>query len=140
MSEVQRPKVGLGVYIVKDGKVLFCQRHDQNKHAAGSWAPPGGHLEMNESWEECAAREALEETGVEIQNIRFMTATNDIYPEEHTHYVTLHMRADWKSGEGENREPDKAQKVEWRDWDNLPEPLMVACSNFKKNGYNPLNF
>lgn len=139
-EEKQRPKIGVGVYVIKDGKILFAQRHRNNAHAPGMWAPPGGHLEMNESWEECAEREVREETGVSISNIRFMTATNDIYPGENRHYVTLHMRADWRAGEAQNMEPDKAEKVEWLDWHNLPEPLMTACSNFRKNGYNPLHF
>lgn len=32
----------------------------------GSWLPPGGHLEENESPEECALREVMEETGLKI--------------------------------------------------------------------------
>ena len=34
---------------------------------------PGGYFEYMESFEECAKREVMEETGMEIQNIRFPT-------------------------------------------------------------------
>ena len=34
------------------------------------WLPPGGHLEENETPPECAKREALEETGLEIELIK----------------------------------------------------------------------
>ena len=40
-------------------------------HGAGTYALPGGHLEMGESWEACAAREVLEETGLEVSGLRF---------------------------------------------------------------------
>ena len=49
---------------------------------------PGGHLEYGESFAECGAREALEETGLEIGEIRFLVATNDVM-EEGKHYVTI---------------------------------------------------
>lgn len=53
---------------------------------------PGGHLEYGESFAETAARESLEETGLEIGNIKFLTATNDIFGEG-KHYVTIFVTA-----------------------------------------------
>lgn len=63
----ERPKVGIGVIVRKEGKVLLGKR--KNSHGAGSWAFPGGHLEYGESWEECARREVKEETGIAIKNM-----------------------------------------------------------------------
>lgn len=80
------PRVGLGVCIVKDNKVLLGKR--KNAHGDGSWCFPGGHLEFGESYEECAQRETFEEVGVSIKNIQFVTATNDLFPEEDKHYIT----------------------------------------------------
>jgi 8-oxo-dGTP diphosphatase len=51
---------------------------------------PGGHLEHGESFAACAAREALEETGLEVGDVRFLTATNDVM-EEGSHYVTVYV-------------------------------------------------
>ena len=65
----QRPKVGVGVFVLKDGKILMGKR--KGAHGEGSWSLPGGHLEFNESWDMCAVRETMEETGVTIKNIRF---------------------------------------------------------------------
>lgn len=58
---------------------------------AGALQLPGGHLEVGESPEECAAREVEEETGLTIitDDIRFLTATNDVFEAEGKHYVTL---------------------------------------------------
>ena len=54
---------------------------------------PGGHLEFGESFENCATREILEETGLTVQNVRFLTATNDVMEDEGKHYVTIFMGA-----------------------------------------------
>ncbi len=137
-DEKQRPKIGMGVYIRKDGKILLGKRRGVN--GAGFWCPPGGHLEMNEEWEECGRRETLEEAGVEIQNFAFVTATNDINTEDGKHYVTLHCVADWKSGEAQTLEHDKIGDWGWYALEALPEPLFLPARNFLKNGYNPLNF
>ena len=54
---------------------------------------PGGHLDFGESFETCAMREVLEETDLQVKedSVRFLTATNDIMPSEHKHYVTIFM-------------------------------------------------
>lgn len=116
-------RVGVGVFIFKDGKFLMQQR--QGAHGAGTWSVPGGHLEFGESFEETARREVLEETGLEITNVRFGAVTNDNFVEEGKHYVTVWMISDWKNGEPRITEPDKCLKQEWRSFDNLPSPLFL---------------
>ena len=54
---------------------------------------PGGHLEVGESWEQCALREVLEETGLRIQHARFVFVTNHMV-DSGAQYVTIFMRAD----------------------------------------------
>ena len=129
------PGVGVGVYIRKEGKVLLGLR--KGGYGAGEWCAPGGKMEMKESPEECAVRETLEEAGIEIGNLRFITITNDIH-KVGTHYVTASFVADWKSGEVRVMEPDKLERWEWFSWGSLPEPLFLSTRNFVKTGYNPL--
>jgi 8-oxo-dGTP diphosphatase len=132
---MERPKVGVGVCIVKDGLVLIGQR--LNAHGGGSWCFPGGHLEFGESWEECAAREVKEETGLSITNISFARITNDIFEDENKHYVTIYMRSDWTGGEPEVLEPEKMIKWRWANWDNLPKPLFIPFQNLIDTGFRP---
>ncbi len=132
----KRPGVGVGVCIVKDGKVLFGKR--KNAHGDGSWCFPGGHLEFNESWEECAKREVLEETGLEIKNVRFTTATNDIFPVEGKHYITIFMCADYAGGEAKIIEPEKCEAWEWFDCNAPPPPLFIPHQTLYKQGYSPI--
>lgn len=135
MSDILRPKIGTGIYIRREGKILMGKRRGTN--GPGYWCAPGGHLEMNESWEDNAQRETMEEAGIKIKNIRFITATNDINKEDGKHYVTLSFVADWKSGEASDVEPDKMGDWGWYEWDKLPEPLFLPARNFLKTGYNP---
>jgi 8-oxo-dGTP diphosphatase len=114
-------RVGIGVFVFKDGKFLIQRR--KGSHGTGTWSIPGGHLEFNESFEQTAEREVYEETGVKIKNIRFGAVTNDIMTAEGKHYVSVWLMSDYASGEARIIEPDKCDGLEWRTFDTLPEPL-----------------
>ena len=126
MSEEKRPKVGVGVMIFKDGKVLLHKRKNKNSnHGDGQFAYPGGHLEYMESFEDCAKRETFEEAGIEIENVRFLRMLNmTIYAPKH--YVHVTMIADWKSGDPKVKEPDKCEYWDLFDLDTLPSPLFAT--------------
>ena len=132
-----RLKVGIGVFVIKDNKVLLGKR--KNSHGEGAWCFTGGHLEFGESWEDCAIRETMEETGIKIKNIRFGTATNDFFEKENKHYVTIFMVSDYDEGELKIMEPDKCEKWDWFEWeeDKLPHPLFIPQQNLLKQKYSP---
>lgn len=121
MDKVAR--IGIGVFIFKDGKFLMGRR--RNAHGDGTWSIPGGHLEFGETFEDTAKREVLEETGLAIKNVRFGAVTNDHFRDEDKHYVTIWMLSDWESGKEQITEPDKFIEMQWRDFDTLPEPLFL---------------
>jgi 8-oxo-dGTP diphosphatase len=132
-----RPKVGVGVIIIKDNQVLLGQR--KNAHGAGSWSFPGGHLEFNETLEACARREVLEETGLHLKNISAATFTNDIFVQEGRHYVTLYVTAEIAAGQLDLMEPEKCAQWAWFNWADLPHPLFIPIQNLLKQGYNPFD-
>ena len=133
--EIQRPKVGVGVIVKKGKNVLLGKR--KGAHGAGSWSFPGGHLEFGETVEACARREVLEETGIEIENIKMASFTNDIFPEEKKHYLTVYVAADYSAGDVKVMEPEKCEEWGWFDWDALPEPLFIPVINLLKQEYAP---
>ncbi len=135
MKSRQRPEIGVGAIILKDGKVLLGLR--KGSHGAGTWSFPGGHLEFGESLEECATREVFEETGVSLKNIRRGTFTNDIFESEQRHYVTLYVIAEYDSGEPTVKEPNKCERWAWFSWDQLPHPLFLPLRNLLKQGFRP---
>lgn len=64
MSEIptDRPKVGIGVIVMRQGRILIGER--AAGHGSNTFMIPGGHLEFGESFEETACREVEEETGL----------------------------------------------------------------------------
>lgn len=122
--ETPNVRVGIGVFVFKDGKFLMQKR--QGSHGEGTWSLPGGHLEFGESFEETARREVKEESNLEIKNIRFGAVTNDHFVDEHKHYVTIWMLSDWAGGELKNMEPNKCTAQTWNTFDDLPEPLFLT--------------
>ena len=59
------PKMVVGVIPEHRGRILLIRRAIEPRY--GSWTFPGGFIEIDESVEECAAREAREETGAEVE-------------------------------------------------------------------------
>jgi 8-oxo-dGTP diphosphatase len=130
------PRVGVGTIILRDDKVLMGKR--KNSHGDGYWGFSGGHLELFESFEECAKRETLEETGLVIEVIKELAVvTNDFFKAEIRHYATVFVRANYVNGEAKILEPDKCEEWKWFKWDEMPENLFVPIKNLKEEGYNP---
>ncbi len=118
-----RVRVGVGVLILYKDKILLGKRI--HGHKKDTWQSAGGHLEFGESFEACAKREIREEIGIEVKNIRQITATNDIFTKEHKHYVTIFMSCEYYSGIPTSLEPKKCSEWKWFDKNNLPDKLFL---------------
>ncbi|KAG0253092.1 Nudix hydrolase 15, mitochondrial [Mortierella polycephala] len=100
-------QVGVGVLIMNKNKVLVGKRI--GSHGAG-------HLEFGETFEECAIRESLEETGLTLDpaSAKFVIANNNIMPSIDKHYITIFVSADVVgSNVAKIMEPLKCEKWEW---------------------------
>lgn len=115
-------KTGIGVFVVKDNKVLLGRR--KGSHGQGEWAFPGGHLEYGETFEECARREVREEAGIEIKNVCFQYLANAraYWPKQYTH---VNLMADYDRGEVQLREPERCEQWQWFDVNDMPRPLFT---------------
>lgn len=60
----ENPKIVVGSVVVADGRVLMCRRAIEPRK--GFWTLPAGYMELGETLEEGAAREALEEAKATI--------------------------------------------------------------------------
>ncbi len=120
-------RVGLGVVIENDGKILIGKR--VSKHAP-YYSIPGGHLEPGETFEQGAIREIKEETDLEIKNPRVISVTNNLatYKKESRHYISIILLVKEFDGELKVMEPEKNINWQWVDPKNLPQPHFEGSS------------
>lgn len=124
----KRPRVGLAAVAIREGRILLGKRRGIIGDA--TWAPPGGHLEYEESVEECASRELLEETGLIAKTMLRGPYTNNLIAPKKQHYITLFVLISEFEGEVECREPQKCLGWEWFSLDALPTPLITSFNSF----------
>ena len=70
------PKLVAGVLALKDGKLLLIQRGNEPKR--GLWSFPTGYIDVGDTPEETAIREAKEEANVDVQLNRLLGVYSDI--------------------------------------------------------------
>lgn len=76
MSEQSFPEPTVGVFIFNQKRELLVL---QSHKWPGKYVVPGGHVELGETIEAAARREALEETGLEVHSLRFLCWQEFIY-------------------------------------------------------------
>jgi len=130
-----RPRVGVGVIVLREDRVLLGQR--TGSHGAGTWALPGGHLEFGEEVDACARREVLEETGLALLSTWAGPFVGNVFAAEQQHYVTLFVLGQAGAGEAQRLEPAKCLGWRWCAWDDLPEPLFAPLQTLVATGYRP---
>jgi len=142
-SNKKKVGVGFGVMILKGGKILLGKRHsdpdkaDSELHGEGTWTMPGGKLEYEESFEDGATREVLEETSLQLNGVKVICVNND--KNEFAHFVTIGLFSDNFSGESKVMEPDEIVEWRWFEIDNLPTPIYFPSAeiveNYKKKSF-----
>jgi mutator protein MutT len=137
VEEKKKVGAGLGVILVKNGKILLGKRHpdpdkaDSAFRSAGEWCLPGGKLDYGETFEEGAMREVKEETGITIKNPKVISVHN--FKNEHAHFMTVGLVAkEWK-GEASVMEPDEITKWQWFNLKKLPYPRYFPSFGVIKN-------
>lgn len=118
------PRVGCGVAILREGRLLLVQRRGAPE--AGSWSFPGGKVDPFEPTETAAARETAEELGIAVGPLKLLCVVDLIDPEADTHWVSPVYRADRFTGEPRIVEPHKHEALGWFALDALPAPLSKA--------------
>jgi len=136
-EEKKRPGVGFGVMLLKEGKVLLGKRHEDPEKAdselqgQGTWTMPGGKLHFGESFEQGAARETLEETGIRLKKARVFCVNNDIV--ETAHFVTIGLLCEDFEGEAQVKEPEEITEWKWFSLQELPKPLYFPSAELLDN-------
>lgn len=115
MSEEINPylhEVVITAIVIKDSKFLITRRSMVKKRFAGKWTVPGGKLQTSDYlqlpkdtqdyWynvlERTLKREVMEEVGIEISNVQYLTSLATVHPDKSPSLV-ISCIADYKSGE-----------------------------------------
>lgn len=139
--ENKKVGVGVGVMILKEGKILLGQRHhdpakaDSEMGGEATWTMPGGKLEFGESFEEAAIREVKEETSLDVQkeNLTLISLAND--QANGAHFVTMGFLCEKFEGEPVVTEPDEIVEWRWFPLDNLPAKVFMPSQKVLNNYY-----
>lgn len=104
-----------GIVVREDGKILVVQRRDNAR-----WEPPGGVLELGETFEDGVRREVAEETGVSVAVERLTGAYKNLT----IGVVALVFRCHPIAGTPTTT--DETQRVRWLTADEVQEHMMPA--------------
>jgi ADP-ribose pyrophosphatase YjhB (NUDIX family) len=112
----RNPVPTVDVIIESPEGILLIKR----KNPPYGWALSGGFVDYGETVEEAIIREAREETGLDIQNVRQFHSYSapDRDPRQHTISIVFTAQAT-----GNPKASDDAQEVRFFLWDNLPNNI-----------------
>lgn len=97
MSGPETPKLMVDVVIPSDGGVVLIRRGTDPFE--GRWALPGGFVEVGETVEQAAVREAEEETGMAVEIARLVGVYSDPERDPRGHNVSVAFLARPLSGQ-----------------------------------------
>lgn len=86
-----QPRVVVGALVKKDSKYLLIK--EKLNDGLDYWIIPGGGVEFGESLEEAVKREIKEETGLDIEIIKYLNHKEAIFPENNYHTVIFFFLA-----------------------------------------------
>lgn len=115
------PGFGVGLVIKRGRSILLYKRVKAPE--PGHWNIVGGKVDHMERSEVAVRREAEEETGLKIGDIRFLCLSEQIIEEDGHHWISKIYLSEDFIGEPAVIEPDKLPEFGWFDIDALPSPL-----------------
>lgn len=125
MNKYPEPTVS-AVIFNPDGKILLCKSHKWDN----KFVIPGGHIELGEKMEEALKREILEETGLNIYDIKLIGLKESIYSDtfhEKKHFIFIDYLC--KTDSSDVILNNEAEEYEWVDMNRIED---YALGGFTK--------
>jgi 8-oxo-dGTP diphosphatase len=126
----EQPVVGVGIVIVKEGKIVLIKRG--NDPGRGKWSIPGGHLELGETLETAVIREAKEETCLTVINPLLVDVVDQIDRDEHDKVKYHYVIADYLVHvvDGDIAAASDAEELRWVPFNEVETYVLTA--SFKR--------
>ncbi len=120
--------VVVDVVVVKEGKLLLVRRATKLVEG-GKWALVGGYVERDETIEQAARREVLEESGYEVGELQLVTVRdNPDRPNEDTQNISFVFIADALE---QKTQPDwEVTEIAWFEVSSLPPRDEIAFDHY----------
>jgi ADP-ribose pyrophosphatase YjhB (NUDIX family) len=135
--DYQNPKIVVGSVVAHDGRVLLCRRAIEPRR--GFWTLPAGYLELGETIEQGARREAREEAEADI----LLDGVLALYSVSRIGQVQVMFRARF-AGPARIAAGPESLEVGLFAWDDIPWPEIAfptvrwALDAWRANPQGPL--
>jgi ADP-ribose pyrophosphatase YjhB (NUDIX family) len=122
----EQPIIGVGAVIVDAGRALLVRR--ATEPLKGEWSVPGGMLELGEKLRDGVRREALEETGLDVEPGELLDVLDSIFTDDQGraqyHYVLIDYMCRTVSGVA--KAGTDVSEVRWVAEEDLPSMNLRA--------------
>lgn len=112
--------VGVRILLIRDQKILLVKHVYENR-----WYLPGGMVERNETLEQAARREALEEVGAQVRELALFGAYTNRKERRFDHIVVYISKDFDVSGVTD----DEIEQWEFFDLQALPDKISPGSGN-----------
>ncbi len=129
--------------VARDNRVLLLRRSDHTPFQKGMYTLVSGKVERGERPEDAAAREAHEETGINVraEDLKFeqiiyrrgIENTGEIFDPTQSERIDIFFSTTKWMGEPQNMEPEDCDDMGWFDPEDLPQRTFVVTKNFLRD-------
>ena len=142
MEERYLSRIGVDIFLERKNEIsgrkqILMLKRAGTGYCDGYFDLPGGHLEANEDIFDGMIREAKEEIGISIK--REDMEILHIYHRYKGGMLKFVFKTDKYNGIPINNELDKCEKIEWIDFEYLPENIVpsikIELDNIKNGVY-----
>lgn len=142
MEERYLSRIGVDIFLERKNEIsgrkqILMLKRAGTGYCDGYFDLPGGHLEANEDIFDGMIREAKEEIGITIK--REDMEILHIYHRYKGGMLKFVFKTDKYNGIPINNEMNKCEKIEWIDFENLPENIVpsikIELDNIKNGVY-----
>lgn len=117
----RRPRVRVGVLLVRDGQVLLVQhRRGDDEY----WLLPGGGLDWGESIAQCGVRECKEELGLDVEVDDIVAVAESLPPHARRHILHIALRGRIVGGNEQLGIEPRLVGMRWHSLETWPDLIF----------------